>query len=327
MALRFGIYPGGLGADEQGVITPGPPEQAERIGVALDELHGAHPFLVRGYRLYGDGAGAVREAPPKVAQYVLAHRKIDLVVCFRDSGNDLTGWLDFLRAQLREFGPQLASLQVAEEANHSGPGGDGGFPAVRQAIVDGVLAARDEVDRLGIDVLIGCNATPIFDPAQEFWTDLGRRGGSEFVAALDYVGLDFFPDVFRPIAAGQLADAVGGVLTGFREQSLTAAGIPDTTPMHVAENGWPTGPDRSYARQSEVLDTVVRTVDALAAALNITTYEHFALRDADSDRQDLNFEFGLLRSDYTPKPAFARYRELIAELSAPQGLRSDTLPE
>ncbi|MFI6997547.1 hypothetical protein [Nocardia sp. NPDC050175] len=316
MALRFGIYAGGLGADEHGNLTPGPPEQAEHITAALDALHGQHPFLARGYLLYGEDIGGTLEAPPDVAQYAGANRKVDLVVSFRERGSDLTGWLDHLRTQLRRFGSRLASLQVAEEANHAGPGGDGGYPAVRQAIVEGVLAAKEEVGRLGLDVRIGCNSTPIFDPAQEFWADLGRRGGSEFVDALDYVGLDFFPDVFRPIDSTPLADAVTAVLTGFREQSLAAAGIPESTPIHVTENGWPTGPDRPYARQEEVLDTVIRTVDTLAPTLNIDTYEHFALRDADSRRQDMNFEFGLLRSDYTPKPAFGRYRELIAALSA-----------
>lgn len=317
MALRFGIYAGGLGADQHGNLTPGPPEQAEQIGAALDALHGEHPFLARGYLLYGEHIGGMREAPPDVAQYARANRKLDLVVCFRDRGSDLSGWLDYLRAQLRRFGSRLASLQVAEEANHAGPGGDGGFPAVRQAIVEGVLAAKEEVGRLGLDVRIGCNSTPIFDPAQEFWTDLGRRGGREFVDALDYVGLDFFPDVFQPIASEQLVDAVTAVLTGFRQRCLPAAGIPESTPIHITETGWPTGPGRSYARQETMLDNVVRTVDALAPTLNIDTYEHFALRDADTGRADMNLEFGLLRSDYTAKPAFARYRELIAELSSP----------
>jgi hypothetical protein len=82
----------------------------------------------------------------------------------------------------------------------------------------------------------------------------------------------------------------------------------------VTEHGWATGPDRSFQRQADVLETVVRTVDGLSGPLHITAYEHFSLRDADSDNQDVMFQFGLVRSDYTPKPAFARFRSLIDEL-------------
>lgn len=40
----------------------------------------------------------------------------------------------------------------------------------------------------------------------------------------------------------------------------------------------------------------------------------FSLRDADSSRSDIFYQLGLLRDDYTPKPAFGVYRELITEL-------------
>ena len=309
--LHFGIYPGGLGADMDGVTTPGPPEDAARIDERLDQLR---PQLVRGYVHYSDALGGHQEAPPDPARHATAGRRLDLVACFHEPGDDLTGWLAFLRGLVRAHGDVLATLQVGEEANHDGPGGDGGFAQVRRAIVEGVLAARDEVDRLGLDVLVGCNSTPVFDPAQEFWTGLGRLGGAEFTGALGYVGLACFPDVFRPVPAAAFAGAVTAVLRGFREISLAAAGIPATTPIHVTEHGWATGPGRSYERQADVLETVVRTVDARCGPLHITTYEHFSLRDADSANPDVMFQFGLVRSDYTPKPAFERYGSLIATL-------------
>jgi hypothetical protein len=315
MTLLFGGYAGGLGADQQGNITPGPPELSDRIDVALDALHGPHPFLARSYVLYSDALGGHVEAPPRPQRHARGNRRLDLVACFHEPGDDLTGWLAFLRQQVRRHGDHLAKFQVGEEANHAGPGGDGGYPAVRRAIVEGVLAVRDEVARLGLPVQVGCNSTPIFDPAQEFWTGLGKLGGQEFVDALDYAGLDFFPDVFRPISPERLTEAVTGAVTRFREQSLAAAGIPAATPIHITENGWPTGDGRTYDRQTEVLETVVRTVDGLGEALNVTTYEHFSLRDADSQRDEPTFQFGLVRSDYTPKPAFGTFRDLIAELS------------
>ncbi|WP_051733355.1 hypothetical protein [Kitasatospora phosalacinea] len=111
-----------------------------------------------------------------------------------------------------------------------------------------------------------------------------------------------------------MADAVAAVLTAFRRTSLPLAGIPDTVPIRVCENGWPTGPGRGEQRQAAVLDTVVRTVAALAGELNIDGYSLFALRDADSHAEGLFPHFGLLHDDYTPKQAFRTYRDLIEEL-------------
>lgn len=308
MTLEFGIYPGGLGADPDGELTPGPPEDAARIDELLDELRpGGHGLLVRGYVLYSDALGGHLQAPPAPWRHAVHGRRLDLVACFHEPGEDLTGWLAFLRGLLREHGDRLATLQVGEEANHRGPGGDGEFPAVRRAIVEGVLAARAEADRLGLDVRIGCNSTPILDPEQQFWASLREIG-----PVIDYAGLDFFPGVFRPVT--DFPAAVGGVLRAFREQSLAAAGVPASTPIHVTENGWATGADRTYERQAEVVEEVVRAVAANAAELNVTAYEHFALRDADSANDNPMFQFGLVRSDYTPKPAFGVYRDLVARL-------------
>jgi hypothetical protein len=305
MTLSFGIYAGGMAVE-----PAGPPNQPDRITAALDDL--GVP-VVRGYVHYSDADPGATEAPEAPWQYATNGRRLDLVVCFREPGADLTGWLQYLEMVLKTHGGGLASLQVAEEANHAGMGGDGGFPAVRDAIVQGVVTARKTARRLNLEVKIGCNSTPIVDPDQEFWTDLGRRGGPEFVAALDYVGFDFFPDLVRPIPADRLAGAVQAVLTGFREQSLAAAGIPPSVPIHIGEHGWGTGPDRPEERQAEVLETVVSTIAKLTKTLNIDTYEHFALRDADSANPNPFYQLGLLRSDYTPKPAFAVYRELVKE--------------
>ncbi|BCJ40624.1 hypothetical protein GCM10010168_73880 [Actinoplanes ianthinogenes] len=310
MTLTFGIYPGGHVTDDP--ETQGPPDDPARIAAALDELAVS---LVRGYVHYADEPPRVPEAPPDPAQFVGAHRRLDLVTCFRSHNPDLTGWHDFLRTQLRLHGERLACLQITEEPNQAGLGGDGGSPVVRDALITGVLEARREAGRLGLDVQIGCNSTLDFDPAQEFWTDLGKRGGDEFRAAVDYVGLDFFPDVFRPIAPDHLSEVVTAALTAFRTQSLAAAGLPDTVPIHISEHGWGTGPGRSEARQAEVVSLVVKLVAVHAGRLNIDTYEHHALRDANSATPNPLFQLGLLRDDYTPKPAFATFRDLVAEVT------------
>ena len=156
----------------------------------------------------------------------------------------------------------------------------------------------------------------------------GVLGGERFTRALDYVGLDFFPDVFRPMAGqpGELVSGVTAVMETMRTVWLPNAGIPDSVPMHVTEHGWPTGAHRTEARQAEVIEGVIVCLHGLAESLNIERYMHFALRDAQHEQpglqQSLFHFFGLTRADYRRKPAFETYRRLIEECGARQ-LRPD----
>jgi hypothetical protein len=133
--------------------------------------------------------------------------------------------------------------------------------------------------------------------------------------------LDFFPDVFRPVAPdgepGDLVQSVTGLLETMRNRWLPGAGISDAVPIHVTEHGWPTGGARSETRQARVVEAVIGCVHQLAIPLNIERYTHFALRDAEHERpnaeQSLFHFFGLTRADYSRKPAFETFRRLIDE--------------
>ncbi|MCM3273490.1 hypothetical protein [Paenibacillus elgii] len=103
-------------------------------------------------------------------------------------------------------------------------------------------------------------------------------------------------------------------------KNLAAAGIPDSVPIRVTENGWPTGEnpftrtERTYDQQAFVLETVIRTVYRLREEFHITHYELFGLRDADSSKPDLFHQLGIMRDDYSPKLAFSVVKRLIQEL-------------
>ncbi|MBT2365821.1 hypothetical protein J7E88_11010 [Streptomyces sp. ISL-10] len=319
MTLHFGIYPGGILGDDQGIVRPVRPDLPDRITEALDALQGDSPtLLVRAYHPFAATVAPLEPPTPADPQtYLQRGRKLDLVLPFREPSGALDGWLEFVREAVRTRGPQLASVQICEEPNADLPVLDGSTPNVLNALVQGVIAAKQEARALGHSLAVGFNAVPTFDPADTFWSELGALADARFRQSLDYVGLDFFPDVFRPIPGEQLAEAVTAVLAGFRRTDLRKADIPDSVAIRICENGWPTGPGRSEQRQATTLETVVRTVAALAPDLNIDGYSFFALRDADSTAEGLFHRFGLLRDDYTPKPAFETYRRLISDLGNP----------
>ena len=97
---------------------------------------------------------------------------------------------------------------------------------------------------------------------------------------------------------------------------LPIGGVGAGVPIRVCgcENGWPTRPDRGEQHRAEVLDRV-SGVHARAGELGATHRELFTLRDAVSSTDDLFDNFGVLRDDYSPKPAYERLAALCAELA------------
>jgi hypothetical protein len=313
--LTFGIYPGSAIAD---VGAPGPPDRPARISQALRQLQGTpgRPFLVRAYDAYTDpgdtGHVSMPQTPAGYERYLGDGRALDLVVQYHSRSGDVDGYCAHIEKLIEHHGEHLATLQVGEEANITGnPSLDGAYPRATDALIAGVRAARDKARRCGHPGLkVGCNSSPLFGPGSAFFTDLTRAGGGQFIAGLDYIGLDFFPDVFRPIAPASLDAAVQALLEAHRGDRLAPAGL-GHLPLVITEHGWPTGPGRPASRQAEVLATVVGVLSRNARALNITGYIHHTLRDAHSAGSGIFSQFGLMTDDYTPKPAFGVYRDLI----------------
>ncbi|WP_116109457.1 hypothetical protein [Amycolatopsis ruanii] len=312
--MLFGIYPGGVTGTDSGQLTSGPPDDPARITQALTALRERGPFLVRAYLGFDDSTPDGPHAtvtPAGAARYTGNGRVLDLVAQYQSPSGDVDGYRAFVRRLVEQYGAVTGTLQIAEEPNvPDNPVLDGYYPRVIEAIVAGVAAAKERAAELGHDLRVGFNTTPLFGPGASFIADLAQAGGAEFVRQVDYVGLDFFPDVFRPVGPAEAVAAVAGLLRHHRENVLAPAGFGDV-PLHITEHGWPTGPDRPAERQAEVVETVVRA----AADAGVSCYTHFSLRDADSAQPGLFHQFGLLRDDYTRKPAFDTYRKLIAEFT------------
>jgi hypothetical protein len=324
-SLTFGIYPGGIVGTPTG-LSESKPDSPAKINHALDELQGSQAtFLVRSYLHFAgkdSPASAEDPHPADAAQYAIRGRRLNLVLCYRDPAGDMEAWRAFVRDRIRSYAGHLSTLSVTLEPNLQLPNVavDGNFPAVQSALIEGVAVAREEIDRARLPVALGFCAGPTFGPNAGFWAQLASEAGEQFSRSLDYVGLDFYVDVFYPVAPdgqpGDVRDSVRQQLLRFREVDLACAGIPPTTAIHIGENGWPTSSARSPARQAEVLECVLQTMQELRGELNVTHYQWFSLRDSNSSRDEIFSQFGLLRDDYQAKPAFDTYRQLIAELGA-----------
>jgi hypothetical protein len=316
--LRFGVFPLGLAGGPRGLAS-GPPDDFVKIAEAVQGLRGdGPPVLVRMYVVWS-GRGSTGRALANVARLAeSAGVDWDVVLAYRDPAGDVPAWTDFVASVVERFGKRLEAIQVTAEANLTTvPGAaDGAFPNATLAFVEGLISAADAKRRSGASAAVGFAASPEIDPGgAPFWREVAALGADRLARAIDYAGLDMYPDVFGGrVELGRLERAVDWLLRSFREQALPLAGVGANVPIRVCENGWPTGRGRSEARQADVLEVVLRAVHARAGELGVTHWELFALRDADSSKDDLFHNFGVLRDDYTPKPAYGRLIELFAEL-------------
>jgi hypothetical protein len=331
--LIFGIYPGGgagtVGAS--GVTTPEDP--AKRLA-ALRQLQApGRPFVVHIYAGYsGPGSSSpVGQVGRDIAAYTQAGFEVELVLTYRpldrNANADVAGFAAFVRSAVRSFGsnPRFVSLQVTNEANirNAPNAADGYYAGVQDALVRGVIAAKSEARADGFrQVNVGFNWAYANDRSEAaFWRNLAARGGNAFRRSLDWVGLDVYPGTWGPrVAKPDLGAATKRTMLDalrlLRRRYMRLARLRPDTPLHISENGYPTGPGRSEGFQVAVMRAAIATVHAERAAYHITDYRWFDLRDADSASPSFEEHYGLLRDDYSPKEAFGVYRKLVTKLSA-----------
>ena len=183
-----------------------------------------------------------------------------------------------------------------------------------------MIAAKYEARRLGYSQLrIGFNWFYRTDPNSEdgFWSYLHDHGGAPFAASVDWAGLDVYPGTFFPPGTppDRTGDFVVNALSQLHGCFLHEGGLSKSTPIHVEENGYPTGPGRSYADQETALRSMLGAANTYRANYNVSDYFWFDLRDADSSSPNFQQQYGLETSAYAPKPAFDAFRTLVVQLS------------
>lgn len=284
------MFPLGAAGTPDGVAT-GPADDPEQMAVALERLAGrGRPWLVRMY-VGWMGRVSLRSCLDHMARWADQPWDLDMVLCYRDRTGDIDGWLTLVAEAVSRWGDRFATLQITSEADLTGmPGScDGDFPRVAEALVRGVLRAAAIKRDLGASVEIGFAVTSDPRPDRSFlWPQVRQLGGQDFPTALDYVGIDMYPDVFPPrppMSIQRLGEAASLVVRVFRKRVLEPIGIGSQIPVHICENGWPTGSTRSPERQAEALEALVRALHAARGELNITHWELFTLRDADSSKR------------------------------------------
>ena len=330
--VRFGLTPAGE-AGALGPAVPVTPISRERTLAALARLKApGRPLVLRLNRFFwSERRAGFREYLRRALGYANEGYLVELQLRYhpdeRQEG-DIPRWLRWVRNVVRAFGrsERIIGIQVANEVNFtiSPDSSDGAYDGARAALVRGVIAAKAVARRRGYDHLtIGFNWFYRTDPQNEasFWAYLRDAGGARFRRSVDWVGLDAYPGTFFPPAEypGGERDGMVAAISTLRECFMPIAGLGQRVPIHVEENGWPTGTGRSEAAQEQAMRAMVGAVHEFRGTYNVTDYRWFDLRDHNTSSVNFQHHYGLMRDDYTPKPAFSAYRELIRRLAGRGG--------
>jgi hypothetical protein len=330
--VRYGVVPGVQAGQSGAAPAEAVPEDPTKTDRALELLRPRTGVLfVRLNRLFwSDGEEGIARFERLVRRYARRGYLIEVQLRYHPSPQqegDIGAWTEYVREVVRRLGshPAVRQLQVTNEVTitFSPDSSDGAYQGARDALIEGVIAAQDEKRRRGFGQLgIGFNWFYRLDPATEsgFWGYLRDRGGARFVNALDWIGLDAYPGTFFP-PAEQPGEERDGMVNAFSSLRCFAAipGIPATVPIHVNENGWPTSAARTPERQQTAAAAMLSAVHDFRGTYNITDYRWHNLRDGDSADPRQEQQYGLMRDDYSPKPAFDTVCRLFSRYSTPGG--------
>ena len=325
-AIEWGVGPlaAGTAGSSQGQVVP---ENVAKADAALRALKPRHrPFSVRLNRLFqSDGEAGIARYRGLARRFARLGLEVQLQVRYHpneaDNG-DIPRWLAFVRRVVQAFGPNrhVTALQITNEVNltFSPNTSDGFYLNAEDALVQGVIAAKREARRLGHRQLsVGFNFAYGFNPPQDaaFWRRIGLKGGEAFSRAVDWAGIDAYPGTFFPPAVANFGNALVEGLAVMRRCLMPLAGLGRRVPIMIEEIGYPTAPGRPETTQQAALDGFVRSAHAFRGTYNVSGFNWFGLRDNDSADPSFQSQYGLLRSDYSPKPAFDRYRRLVKRFS------------
>ena len=275
---------------------------------------------------WSDGRAGLDRFAGLVDGYARAGFRSELQVRYHPPdghAGDMAGWLAYVRSAVRTFAPRrsVVGLSITNEANLPGSPNtsDGFYSGVISALVQGVIAARAEADRLGRpDLRIGFSYAYRSAPQSDdrFFEQLREKGGAAFARAVDEVGLQVYPGLFWPPATTDPAGDAIEALTLLRDCWMPKAGLGRDVALSVTENGYATrggvGEDRQAADLRATTDAVARW----SGTLGVTDYRYFNLRDNASCGADLFDAVGLLFDDYQEKQAFGVFRDSIARTGA-----------
>lgn len=201
----------------------------------------------------------------------------------------------FARFITARYGTELAAVEAWNEPEINNDLISSNLPATYAQMIKAFYAGAKEGDP-GVDVLAGSFAYADVPFLRALYAN-GIKGFYDGISVHPYA------DGANPANTSVTHSFLGGIQTLHAAQ--LAAG--DSTPVWVTEFGWPTGTSNganSAQQQGEYIEEAFGILDGVPYVKGATVYE---LRDMGTEPANPEDNFGLLRQDFTPRPAYAAF--------------------
>lgn len=300
--LRFGVYPGntftfGKYAGATGTNTT--PVDGDLALERIQQLANGRPFDVHLYAQWDRDNMAANEA--WIAKLDRLGLRANIALKYvppAGHDGDIAGFAAWVAAMVKAH-PTVEVWQITNEANVGvSPDSDGSAKDPVGALIEGVIAAakvKNKRQQIGFNWLY--HLDPVSD--QTFWSTLASRGGDAFHRAVDYAGVDIYSGTYvNPLYSVDDEGDFRAALDYVRNQMMPLADLGPEVPIYIQETGYPTvEPVRTAQHQADALRGYIHATKGF----NVGLLQWFQLADAESTLGD---GWGLLDSNYDPKPAF-----------------------
>lgn len=328
--LTYGIIPPQLPIVLPSV--PVPKIQMPKVIEALKELSGGHPFIVHIYTTWSQYPSSLQSLTTEIEDYASAGFIISLTLRYlppSGKNGDIAGFQRYVQSMIEHFAnqPAIKFLQITNEPNSSAnpAASDGAYTNVVSALVTGVEAAYAEEKKVHFNAKIGFNWFYSFGRSQDvkFWREVGATGGSRFAHDVSWVGVDLYPGTYVPFTlppetakdfASTASTDVESALNYVRTQLMPLAGLGKSVPMGISEIGWATNPpSRSFSEQSALVTAFSYGACSVVRQDNLEFMQWFDLADNAVSLPQSPLKMGIMRYNFSPKPAFYAYKKVIAQ--------------
>lgn len=303
--ILFGVYP----TEASATTSP----SGTTVVARMQQLRGNRPFDAHLYMSYNDAGQSWFWSyyDGQLQQYAGASPPFSITLTLRyklastGSPADPAGYARWVTSVVARYGARIARYNIGNEGNITWgdpAASDGPFAGVNDAVVQGVIAAKQQLTAMGAASTVGFDVADTGNASDATYVQtLMTSGGTTFRAALGWFAWHTYPGVW-PAGTGNTYQDMTTSLN--RARTIMANnGLGSAVPLLVTETGYPV---LDAVDQASRLQAILQAACDQRAALNIAQVSVFSLRDFNTASSTFTDHYGLTQSDaaMTIKPAW-----------------------